>query len=237
MELHSGAPAHQGPDAPGGLRRQPILPYQPHDGHQFTCASIVPGPAGMHKRRRSCRGPEGRVPQGAAYLPPGTRPNPYVSNNTAWIDQGTASYHALNVSLQKRVTHRLAFKANYTYSKVIDLNSAILAPSGENEPADVFSPYNLSLNRGPASFSLHHQFSTNFSYQMPFGRGQRFAGGAGGWKNQLIGGWQWNGIVTAQGGFPLTPLIGFNNSGTGDTNVTDVPSWNPNFIGPAVLGT
>ena len=34
--------------------------------------------------------------------------------------------------------------------------------------------------------------------------------------NQLIGGWQWNGIFTAQGGFPLTPVIGFNNSGTGD---------------------
>src|SRR5215471_3365752 len=179
----------------------------------------------------------GRVPQGATYLPPGTRPNPYVSNNTAWIDQGTASYHALNVSLQKRVTHRLAFKANYTYAKVIDLNSAILAPSGENEPADVFSPYNLFLNRGPASFSLHHQFSANFSYQLPFGRGQRFGRSASGWKNQLIGGWQWNGIVTAQGGFPLTPVIGFNNSGTGDTNVTDVPNWNPNFKGSAVLGT
>ena len=35
-------------------------------------------------------------------------------------------------------------------------------------------------------------------------------------KNQLIGGWQWNGIFTAQSGFPLTPVIGFNNSGTGD---------------------
>src|SRR5215831_7780852 len=178
----------------------------------------------------------GRVPQGVTYFPPGTRPNPYVSNNTQWVDQGTASYHALNVSLQKRVTHGLAFKANYTWSKVIDLNSAILAPSGENEPADVFSPYDLFLNRGPASFSLHHQFSANFSYQLPLGRGQRFGGGAGRWKNQLIGGWQWNGIITAQGGFPLTPVIGFNNSGSGDSNITDVPSWNPNFNGPVVLG-
>jgi hypothetical protein len=179
----------------------------------------------------------GRVPQGTTYFPPGTRPNPYVSNNTQWVDEGTASYHALNVSLQKRVTHGLAFKANYTWAKVIDMNSAILAPSGENEPADVFSPYNLGLNRGPASYSLHHQFSTNFSYQLPFGSGQHFGGGASGWKNQLIGGWQWNGIVTAQGGFPLTPVIGFNNSGTGDANVTDTPSWNPNFHGNVVSGT
>jgi len=188
------------------------------------------------------------VPQGTTYFPSTPpivvngvtltqRPNPYVANTTAWYGEGTSSYHALNVSLVKRVTHGLAFKANYTYAKVMDLNSAILAPSGENEPADVFSPYNLALNRGPASFSLHHQFSANFSYQLPFGSGQHFGGGASGWKNRLIGGWQWNGIVTAQGGFPQTPLIGFNNSGTGDSNVTDVPNWNPNFKGPVVLGT
>jgi hypothetical protein len=188
------------------------------------------------------------VPQGTTYLPstpPVTvngvtltqRPNPYVSNNTQWVDQGTSSYHALNISLQQRVTHGLAFKVNYTWAKVIDLNSAILAPSGENEPADVFSPYNLFLNRGAASFSLHHQLSANFSYLLPFGSGQRLGSGASGWKNHLIGGWQWNGIVTAQGGFPQTPVIGFNNSGTGDTNVTDVPNWNPAFKGPVVLGS
>ena len=187
------------------------------------------------------------VPQGTTYFafnPPITvngvkltqRPNPYVSNTTAWYGEGTSSYEALNVSLVKRVSYGLTFRANYTWAKVIDLNSAILAPSGENEPADVFSPYDLALNRGPASFSLAQQFSGNYSYQLPFGKGQHFGSGASGWKNQLIGGWQWNGIVTAQGGFPQTPLIGFNNSGTGDSNVTDVPNWNPNFKGPVVLG-
>ena len=99
------------------------------------------------------------VPQGTLYFPSTPpvvvngvsltqRPNPYVANTTAWYGEGVSNYHALNVSLVKRVTHGLMFRANYTYAKVIDLNSAILAPSGENEPADVFSPYNLALNRG-----------------------------------------------------------------------------------------
>ena len=61
------------------------------------------------------------------------------------------------------------------------MNSAILAPSAGNEPPDVFSPYNLRLNRGVASYSLQHQFNGNFSYQMPFGNGQRFGSGATGW--------------------------------------------------------
>jgi hypothetical protein len=176
------------------------------------------------------------VTQGTTYMAPGTRPNPYVSNTIAWFDQGTSSYHSLNVSLLKRTSHGLAFKVNYSYAKVMDLNSAILAPAGENEPADVFSPYNLFLNRGPASYSLNHQFNGSFSYQLPFGSGQRFGSGASGTLNQLIGGWQWNGIVTAQGGFPVTPLVGFNISGTGDNNPVDVPDRNPNFKGPVVLG-
>jgi hypothetical protein len=188
------------------------------------------------------------VPQGSTYMPSkppvmvgGTlltqRPNPYVSNNQAWFGEGTAGYHALNVSLVKRATHGLAFKANYSYSKVMDLNSAILAPSGENEPQDLFSPYNRFLNRGPAAYSLTHQFNANFSYQLPFGSGQHFGSDAHGVVRHLIGGWQWNGIVTAQGGFPFTPQIGFNNSGTGDQNVADVPNRNPDFKGPVILGT
>jgi hypothetical protein len=179
----------------------------------------------------------GLVPQGATYMAPGTRPNPYVNYTVSWWDAGTSNYNALNVSLVKRATHGLAFKANYSYSKVMDLNSAILAPSGENEPASLFSPYDRFLNRGVAAYSLRHQFNGNFSYQFPFGNGQRFGGNAVGWMNQLIGGWQWNGIVTAQDGFPMTPVIGFNNSGTGDLGNPDVPNWNPNFHGKVILGT
>src|SRR5437667_4824833 len=188
------------------------------------------------------------VPQGTTYMPSRPpivvngvslqqRPNPYVSYSQSWFGQGTASYHAVNVSVLKRAARGLTFKANYAYGKVLDLNSAILAPSGENEPPELFSPYNRHLNKGRAAYSLEHQFNSNFSYQLPFGSGQRFGSGASGWVNRLIGGWQWNGIVTAQSGFPITPLTGFNNSGTGDGGVVDVPNLNPNFKGPVILGS
>jgi hypothetical protein len=187
------------------------------------------------------------VPQGTTYMPSRPpvvvngvtltqRPNPYVSYTQSWFGWGTASYHALNVSLTKRAARGLTFKANYSYAKGLDLNSAILAPSGENEPAELFSPYNRNLNKGVAAYNLHHQFNSNFSYQLPFGNGQRFGGGASGMLNRLIGGWQWNGIANWQGGFPISPQIGFNNSGTGDNNNVDVPDWNPDFKGPVILG-
>ena len=94
------------------------------------------------------------VPQGTLYIPSRPpvvvngvtlfqRPNPYVANSQGtWFGQGTASYHALNVSLLKRASRGLMFKTNYSWGKVLDLNSAILAVSGENEPPSTYSPGN-----------------------------------------------------------------------------------------------
>src|SRR5881396_817166 len=83
------------------------------------------------------------VPQGTTYMPSRPpivvngvtleqRPNPYVSYTQPWFGWGTASYHAMNVSILKRAARGVTFKANYSWGKVLDLNSAILAPSGEN---------------------------------------------------------------------------------------------------------
>jgi hypothetical protein len=150
--------------------------------------------------------------------------------------EGTMSYNSLNVSLIRRATHGLSFKANYTFGKAIDYNSAVSSNGSTNQPKSVLNPYNLGLSRGIAAFNLKHQFNANFAYQLPFGQGQRFGGGARGWMNQVVGGWQWNGIVNAQSGFPLTPQIGANVSGTGDTDNPDVPNHNPAFTGPVILG-
>src|SRR5438034_202842 len=188
------------------------------------------------------------VPQGTTYLPSrppvvvnGVNlvqlPNPYVSYTQAWFGWGTASYHAMNVSVLKRATRGLTFKANYAWGKVLDLNSAILAPSGENEPPNLLSPYNRHWNKGMAAYSIQHQFNTNFSYQLPFGNGQRFGSDATGWVNHLIGGWQWNGIFNAPSGFPFTHLIGFNTTVSGDGATVDIPNLNPNFKGKVISGT
>ena len=54
--------------------------------------------------------------------------------------------------------------------------------------------------------------------------------------DRVIGGWQWNGILQIQSGFPFTPQIGSNTSGNGDTFNPDVPNVNPNHTGPVILG-
>jgi hypothetical protein len=187
------------------------------------------------------------VPQGTTYMPPvaanpacpgglQTRPNCYVANTFSWLFAGNASYHSLNISLVERASRGLTFKANYTYSKVLDLNSAITSSSGTNEPQMIYNPYNFALNKGVAAFSLRHQFNANYSYQLPFGQGQHWGSTAHGAMNQIIGGWQWNGILTAQSGFPFTPQAGSNRTGNGDSFNPDVVNVNPAFTGKVILG-
>jgi len=172
------------------------------------------------------------VPQGTTYIPPGLRPNPNVGPTQGFYYLGTASYHALDASLTRRSKSGLTLKVNYTFAKVLDLNSAILTGNATNEPVTILDPYNLRLNKGVASYNVQSQFNANFSYPLPFGRR-----GSAGLMRKLIGDWQWNTIVIAQKGFPFTPMAGANVSGSGDTIATpDVANRNPAFIGPVILG-
>ena len=177
------------------------------------------------------------VPQGVDYIPAGaTRPNRFVGSGQTWMYFGTSSYHGGTVSLTKRARSGLTYKTSYTFSKVLDMNSGLLSGQHQNEPPIILNRYNLKLNKGIASYSIAHQFNTNFLYQLPFGSGKAFGSGATGWVDKLIGNWQWNGIVSVQSGFPITPLVGSNRSGDGNGRNPDPPNWNPNFKGKVILG-
>lgn len=176
------------------------------------------------------------VPQGTTYVPLGTLPNPFVSYTTSFFYNNVSSYHALNFSLVKRLSNGLSFKMNYTFSKVLDLNSGGASKTAVTSPATNVNPYNLAQSKGLAVYDLRRQFNGNFSYALPFGHGRRYGSGLSGWKNKLIGGWQWNGIISAQDGFPVTPSDGTNISGTGDGGNPDLPNYNPEFSGPIVTG-
>src|SRR2546428_1872100 len=143
----------------------------------------------------------------------------------------------MNLSLLKRASRGLTFKTSYTWGKVLDLNSANLVNGADNEAPTVLNRFDRRRDKGPASFSLLHQFSTNFSYQLPFGNGKTFGGGATRWVDKLIGGWQWNTIFLANSGFPITPQVGSNRSRTGDTGrPPDRPKWKPHFKRNAIPG-
>ncbi|HEY7337021.1 MAG TPA: carboxypeptidase regulatory-like domain-containing protein [Bryobacteraceae bacterium] len=171
------------------------------------------------------------VPQGARYIPVVTgRPNPYLSNGFFWYMEANSAYNALQVDLTRRLSRGLQFRAAYTWSKNLDMNSGLTGAQANNQSQMVMDRFDLSRDWGPSALNVASQANLSASYELPFGRT------AHGFERKLFDGWQVNGIATLMTGFPFTPVVGSNISGDGNTRNPDRPSLNPSFTGPVVLG-
>jgi hypothetical protein len=178
----------------------------------------------------------GTVAPGARYIPVGTRPNSNLSGGFFWYAEGNSSYHALQLDVVRRMGQGLELRGNFTWSKNLDNNSALQGAQASNQAQMVMDRNDLHRDWGPSGLDATAQSSMSTTYELPFGKHKRFLGNARGIENVLLGGWQFNGIVTLLSGFPFTPQTGSNRSGDGDTRNPDRPSLNPNFTGPVVLG-
>ena len=176
------------------------------------------------------------VPQGAQYIPVGTRPNPYLGAGFFWYTEGNTSYNALQVDVTRRLTQGLQFRANYTWSKNLDMNSGLTGAQANNQAQMIMDRNDLRRDWGLAALNITNQTSISSHYELPFGQGKRWLNNAGGVGSKLIGGWQLNGIATLLSGFPFTPQVGSNRSGDGDTRNPDRPLLNRSFTGPVILG-
>lgn len=77
-------------------------------------------------------------------------------------------------------------------------------------------PNQFSADVGNSLFDIRHIFVTNFSYELPVGRGKHFGKDFGGVANTVLGGWQVNGILRLQTGPPLTLTTGSDVNGDGN---------------------
>lgn len=127
----------------------------------------------------------------------------FTGFNTNFVPWGDSTYHALQVSAQKRTGHA-TFLAAYTFSKnlgnVNNLTTSFfdpgIAPAYQN-------PFDLHNERSVLGTDFPHRLVLSGVYDFPFGRGKKFGTDVSGWMNQIIGGWQVNGIATFQSGQPL----------------------------------
>ncbi len=112
-----------------------------------------------------------------------------------------SNFNALQVRLQKRMSHGLMFMARYTYSKSLDDASTI----GGGTQIVLQNNANPLGDYGLSSFNMTHQFLGIFSYQLPFGDRQRFA--TKGWQKAVFGQWRVNASFTAHSGTPYTVRV------------------------------
>jgi hypothetical protein len=180
---------------------------------------------------------QGNVPQGAQYIPVEARPNPYLSSGFFWYTEGNSSYNALQIDLAHRLGRGWQFRANYTWSKNLDMNSGLTGAQAQNQAQMILDRNDLRRDWGLSALNVGSQAGISGVYELPFGHGERWLENANGPVCKLISGWQLNGIMTLLSGFPFTPQIGSNRSGDGDTRNPDRPSLNPAFKGPVARGS
>jgi len=93
----------------------------------------------------------------------------------------------------------LLMQANYVFSKSLTNFYA----SSSSVFKNYFSLHDLSLDKGRGPYDITHSFKTNFIYELPFGRGQKWLGDSHGLVNGFLGGWGFNGSIRVQSGNPV----------------------------------
>jgi hypothetical protein len=208
-----------------------LLSIDPNSIPTQTCASAAGCTSGGVGTTR------GTVPQGAQYIPVVPyRPNPNLSGGFFWYTEGNTSYNALQGDVIRRYSHGFQMRGNYTWSKSLDMNSALTGAQANNQAQMVLNRNNLRMDWGPSALNVKYQASISGTYELPFGRGKQWLRDGNGVAGKVVGGWQLNAIATLLSGFPFTPQIGSNRSGDGDTRNPDRPSLNSSFTGPIILG-
>jgi hypothetical protein len=130
-------------------------------------------------------------------------PNFIVYIDSEW--GGRSEYNAFNTKLEHRGRGALLTFA-YTWAKSTDTKSAAagIGATGYNGWQGFLNNHDPERDYGLSDFDVDHRLVGSFVYNLPFGRGERVAGDAGGVTNAVVGGWQLNGIYTWQRGFPIT---------------------------------
>ncbi len=171
------------------------------------------------------------LPNGTLYYPTTTKANPNVANTTSWWAGGSGNYNALIADLRHDFARNFQFRANYTWSKNLDDGSAWNTSVSSNTPAFVEVPSLPHLDYGPAATDLRNIVAINGTWTLPVGRGQTYFGNVGPATDRLISGWSLSTIASLLSGFPFSPQLGYNPTGSGDSRNPVRPDLNPSFIG------
>jgi hypothetical protein len=142
-------------------------------------------------------------------LPPSVNPQLYVpfpsfaKNATYETTNASSSYNSLQVTYQRQMSAGLSLLGNYTYSKCMS-DQHTQASQNQQYRAQWLPGFGIQKDYGLCDTDATHLVHISGSYDLPFGRGRRFLGGASRATDAVLGGWAVNFIYTYQGGQPFT---------------------------------
>lgn len=130
-------------------------------------------------------------------------PNLGAVNEYAYI--GSGRYNGWQNQVEHRFSHGLQFTAAYTLEHATDNSNGAFSATGGGGRIFVDANGNplLNLNQGNSDQDIRNYFVLASMYELPFGKGREFGSDVPTFVDYVIGGWQWNNIITLASGTPI----------------------------------
>lgn len=115
------------------------------------------------------------------------------------VRTGSSIYHSVQAKLEHRFSRGFSFLAAMTAAKQIGSpvsHTVVSDPGFQNNNQ-------RSLDRSLSGFDVARRVVVSGNWELPFGRGRTLMNSLPGPLGLIVSGWQLNGILTLQGGFPL----------------------------------
>lgn len=132
---------------------------------------------------------------------PGSREVSNISNVIASRYDGDFSYNALQTKLEKRFATGFSILSAYTFAKAIDNTpGGFCLNGGGQRNCGPDNPLDLDQDRGLADTDIRHKFTFANVFDLPIGKGRKYLPNLPTALEFLIGGWQFNNVITLQSG-------------------------------------
>lgn len=158
------------------------------------------------------------------------RPYPYYNRvGIANPHMANSNYHSFLLNFERRMSGGFVMLASYSFGKLISdgINGFGFAGSELVNQFDYQNgKYDRRIERSIEATDSAGRFVYSSIYELPFGKGKRFNSSSR-IVNQLIGGWQMDGVLTLQSGTPLA-IRGANNFLANRPNSTGTSAKLPN---------
>lgn len=128
--------------------------------------------------------------------------HPQYGALSAFSSIAKSNYHAGTLSVRQRLGSSLSWDFNYTLSHSHD-DASGLQTSGAFGGAFILNPLRQKDSYAESDFDIRHIINANAVWELPFGRGRTFFGGANKLADFFIGGWQLSGIYRWNSGAPM----------------------------------
>ncbi len=224
--------AYVQPDPPRNYVMQWNLSVQRELARDLTFTIGYVGSRGVHQLYRA--GTINTVEPtltSAGYLFPapigsGSLVNPNFNQIGGLFWGGESFYDAMEVGLQKKMSHGVQIQGNFTWGKSIDLGSASLV--GDTLANGISSPawYNLNTDRGLSDFNVGRSLVINGLWEIPQIKSLT------GVSSRFVNGWELSSIFRVNDGVPFTPTFGVSGGDPQGMLGTDPWAFPDRISGP-----